>query len=137
MEWLVFAVLSAFTASLVTIFGKIGLADVDPGVASFVRAGIMFAFLAGFAFFSGKLNFSSINRNALFYIILAGIAGAISWIFYFFALQRGDATRVASIDRLSIVMVLVFSLLFLGEKFDWKVIAGVIAMVVGAILVII
>ena len=71
------------------------------------------------------------------FITLAGIAGALSWLFYFLALKSGEATKVASLDRLSVVFVMVFALLFLGEKFSLKVLSGVILIIVGAVLMII
>jgi transporter family protein len=136
--WLILALLSAVTAALVAIFGKIGLQGVDANTATMVRAGIMFAVLIVVILFTGKLGeISSVlsDRNAVFYIILSGIAGALSWLFYFGALKLGDASRVAPIDRLSIVFVVILAALVLGEHVTPKIAAGVSLMVVGAILV--
>jgi len=136
--WLIFALLSAFTAALVAIFGKIGLQNLDANTATMIRAVIMALFLVGVILIQGKFNNISpilANHKALMFIVFSGIAGALSWLFYFVALQAGDASRVVSIDRLSILFVLVFSIVFLGEKFDLKVGIGVVIMAIGAILV--
>jgi transporter family protein len=138
VSWLVFALLSAVTAALVAIFGKLGLEGVDSSTATAVRAGVMFLFLGLVIVFTGKLqNLPAIfaNRKALFYIFLSGIAGAASWLFYFFALKVGKASQVAPIDRLSIVFVIILAALLLGEKISWKVATGTFLMAVGAVLV--
>jgi transporter family protein len=136
--WLILALLSAVTAALVAIFGKIGLVGVDANTATMIRAGIMFFVLILVILFTGKLGeISSVaaDRRALFYIALSGIAGALSWLFYFGALKLGKASQIAPIDRLSIVFVVILAALMLGEKVTPKIAAGISLMVVGAILV--
>jgi len=136
--WLILAILSAVTAALVAIFGKMGLQAVDANTATMIRAGIMFAVLILVILFTGKLGeISSVvsDRNALFYIILSGIAGALSWLFYFGALKLGEASQVAPIDRLSIVFVVILAALVLGESVTPRIAAGVSLMTVGAVLV--
>jgi transporter family protein len=136
MEWLVFALLSAITAALVAIFGKIGLEGVDSITATGIRAGIMFAAILLLMGFTGRIQqIASVNQHALFYIFLGGLAGAASWIFYFLALKYGQATQVASIDRLSVVFVLVFAALFLAEKITLPKMAGVALITAGAIII--
>lgn len=136
MQWLIYAILSAITAALVAIFGKIGLQGVDSITASGIRAGIMFIIIITLMFFSGKIQFlGSIDSKSLFYILLGGIAGAASWIFYFLALQYGKASQVAPIDRLSVVFVIIFAALFLAEKITFPVAVGVALMTVGAIII--
>jgi transporter family protein len=105
--WLIFAILSAVFAALVAIFGKIGLEGIDANTATMIRGGIMFAFLILVIAFTGKIeNITTIfsSSKALTYIFLSGIAGALSWLFYFLALKIGKASQVAPIDRLSIVL---------------------------------
>jgi transporter family protein len=136
--WLIFAIMSAVFAALVAIFGKIGLENVDANTATMIRGGIMFAFLILVIAFTGKIEhiitiFS--NSKALTYIFLSGIAGALSWLFYFLALKMGKASQVAPIDRLSIVFVIILAFLILGEKISLKIAIGAALMVVGAILV--
>lgn len=138
-SWLIFAILSALTAALVAVFGKIGLEGIDTNTATMIRAGIMFIFLFLIILFTEKLGQIPLilsNHKALFYIFLSGMAGAASWIFYFIALKLGKASQVAPIDRLSIVFVLVFAFLILGEKISQKIVLGIALMVIGAILIV-
>lgn len=136
--WLIFALLSAATAALVAIFGKIGLQNVDTNTATALRAIIMALFLVGLVVIQG--NFSKISdimsdNKALTFIVLSGIAGALSWLFYFMALKIGKASQVAPIDRLSVVFVIVLAFLFLGEKISLKAGIGAALITAGAILI--
>lgn len=134
----IFAFLSAFTAALVAIFGKLGLQSIDSTVATTIRSIIMAVFLILTSLVLKKFtgfSFSSLESRDWLWIILAGIAGAVSWLFYFAALKIGDASRMASIDRLSIVFIVILAALFLGEGFGWKAIAGAALMALGAILI--
>ncbi|GAB4223910.1 MAG: EamA family transporter [Spirochaetales bacterium] len=136
--WLIFALLSAATASLVAIFGKIGLQGIDSNTATAIRAVIMALFLIGVVIAQGKLaNVSVIfgNSKAILFIVLSGIAGAVSWVFYFWALKVGKVSQVAPIDRLSMVFAIVLAALFLGEKVSLKAGLGAAIMVAGAILI--
>jgi transporter family protein len=134
--WLPLAFLSALFAALVAIFGKIGVDKVDSTVATMVRAGIMFLMLGIVTLASGKIGqVATIGGKATLWIILAGAAGAASWLFYFWALKVGRASQVAPIDRFSAVLTVILAALVLGEKVSWKTGLGVAAMTVGAILV--
>lgn len=135
--WLPLALLSAFFAALIAIFGKIGLSKVDTTTATMLRAMIMFLTLLAAVLLSGKL--SSVNAltgKQFFWIVLAGVAGALSWLFYFWALKLGKASQVAPIDRLSAVFVVLLAALFLGESVGWKTAIGSALMVLGAIFVV-
>ncbi|HPO11273.1 MAG TPA: EamA family transporter [bacterium] len=136
--WLLYAFLSSIFAAGVAIVGKIGLKNIDSTLATTIRSIIMAVFLIILSLISDKFNGFSINslsNNDWLFIILAGILGALSWLFYFFALKDGPVNGVVAIDRLSIVFVFVFSLLFLKEHFTIKGLIGVILMVFGAILI--
>ncbi|HPO11276.1 MAG TPA: EamA family transporter [bacterium] len=136
--WLLYAFLSSIFAAGVAIVGKIGLKNIDSTLATTIRSIIMAVFLIILSLISDKFNGFSINslsNNDWLFIILAGILGALSWLFYFFALKDGPVNGVVAIDRLSIVFVFVFSLLFLKEHFTIKGLIGVILMVIGAILI--
>ena len=135
MDWIIFALLSAVFAALVAIFGKIGIANVDSTLATSVRAIVMATFLAVDSFSFGKFTLlHTINSKALTFIILSGVAGAISWLFYFVALKRGPASGVAVLDRLSVVFVLILAIFFLHEQFTWKSALGGALLTLGAIL---
>lgn len=136
--WIIFAFLSAFTAALVAIFAKLGLRDIDPTLATTLRSIIMAMFLVVVAVMLGKFQgFTLANFNGKEWglLVLAGIAGALSWLFYFFALKEGAASAVVAIDRLSIVFVVVLAALFLFEPLTWRTLLGAILMVCGALLI--
>lgn len=136
--WLFFAVLSAITAALVAIFAKAGLQAIDPTLATTIRSIIMAIFLVITSITLKKFqNFSlsAFNSKEWVMIILAGIAGALSWLFYFLAIKAGKVSAVAAIDRLSIVFVVVLAALFLSEALKATSIIGAVFVVIGAILI--
>lgn len=135
MSWIFFALLSAFFASLVAIFGKIGISNLDNTLATTVRAFIMFLFLGGVSLYLGVFNkLNQIDSKALTFITLSGVAGALSWLCYFYALKKGPAAGVAALDRLSVIFVLILSIIFLSQSLNFKTIAGAILITIGAIL---
>ena len=136
--WILYALLSAATAALVAIFGKIGMKDVDPTLATTVRSVIMAVFLIVVAVALHKFDgftLTTFSGRAWVFIALAGIAGALSWLFYFIALKSGTASSVVALDRLSIVFVILLAALFLGEALTWKTMLGGLLVVLGAILI--
>ncbi len=135
VDWVIYALLSAASAALVAVFGKIGMGEVDSTLATAVRAVIMATFLAMVAIVLGKHHLlTSINGKALGFIALSGVAGAVSWLFYFVALKTGPATGVAALDRLSVVFVVLFAALFLAEKLTWQTASGAVLLTIGALL---
>ncbi len=137
MNWIVYALLSALFASLVAIFGKIGLKDLDSTLATTIRSIVMAVFLVAVSFSLGKFGMlESLNSRALTFIVLSGVAGAISWLFYFFAIKIGPTSAVAAIDKTSVVFVLILALIFLGESFTYMKAGGAILVVLGALLMV-
>jgi transporter family protein len=135
MTWVFFALLAAIFAALVAIFGKIGIQQIDSTLATTVRAVIMALFLSVVALSLGKVKLlSTIDNRALTFITLSGIAGALSWLAYFVALKTGPASAVAALDRLSVVFVFIFAILFLAEHLTWKSGLGALLLTAGAIL---
>lgn len=117
--WLVYALLSALCAAFVSIFGKVGLMGLDSSAATAVRAAIMALFLMGVVVAEGHaadLPQVFADRKALAFVALSGIAGALSWLFYFLALKDGAVTQVAPIDKLSVVFAVVLAAIIFGEK---------------------
>lgn len=117
--WLFYALLSAVSAAFVSIFGKVGLQGIDSNVATAVRAVIMAVFLIGVVFVQG--NFSHLaevlqDKKGLLFVALSGIAGATSWLFYFLALKYGPVSKVAPIDKLSVVFAVILAVILFGEK---------------------
>ncbi|HBI25632.1 MAG: hypothetical protein UT41_C0001G0250 [Candidatus Wolfebacteria bacterium GW2011_GWC2_39_22] len=137
--WIVYALLSAIAAAFVAIFAKLGLKQIDTVLATTVRSIIMAVFLVGVSLWLRKFDGftpTSWTGREWGLIVLAGISGAISWIFYFMALRSADASRVAAIDRTSLVFVALLAVVILGEHLTAKAILGIVCMVVGAILMI-
>lgn len=133
--WILFAILSAVFAALVAIFGKIGISNLDSTLATTVRAVIMAIFLVIVSLALGKVRLlTTIDSRALLFITFSGVAGAISWLFYFLALKLGPTSGVAALDRLSVVFVLVLAVLFLGESLTWKSGVGAALLTAGAVL---
>lgn len=136
--WLIYALLSAITAAAVAILGKIGLQQLDANTATAIRAVIMAVFLVGVVIVQGKIQLVQTivqDKKAIFVIALSGIAGALSWLFYFMAIKVGKVSQVAPIDKLSVVFAVVFAVILFGEKISLWVGVGVALIAIGAILV--
>lgn len=135
--WLIFAFLAAVSAALVSIFGKVGLQNIDSNTATAVRAVIMAVFLIGVVAFEGnlaKIPEIVAEKKTFGYIVLSGVAGATSWLFYFMALKLGKVSQVAPIDKLSVVMAAVLAVLFLGEKVSVLSGIGILLIAAGVVL---
>ncbi|MCZ2855861.1 MAG: EamA family transporter [Candidatus Bathyarchaeota archaeon] len=138
MQWFVLALLSAFFAALVSIFAKIGLRGVDSNVATAARATIMMLFIVIVVISTGKgYQLTQFTSKDMGFIILSGIAGALSWLFYFAALRLADASKVAPIDRASVLFVIVLSVLFLDEKITLQTTTAAILIFIGVLLLVI
>lgn len=138
--WLTWALLSACFAALTAVFAKVGVQQIDPDVATFVRTVVILAVLAGIAVATGQIGgyrrlLSTTPLRTFIFLVLSGIATGASWLCYFRALHIGDAARVAPIDKLSVVLVAVFGVTFLGEKLSAVNWAGIALIAVGAWLV--
>jgi transporter family protein len=135
-RWLIYALLSAACAALVGIFGRLGLKDVEPNLASAIRSIVMTVLLLAFVTVTrGWSKLPPVNSKAGLLIVLSGAAGAASWLFYFNALKLADVSHVAPVDKLSTPIAVVLAALLLGERptaLNWL---GVVVMVVGAYLV--
>lgn len=135
-SWILFALLAALFASLVSIFGKVGLQNIDSTLATTIRSVIMAGFLIITSIAFGKFEtIREIDKRTFFFIALSGIAGAVSWLFYFLSLKMGPAGAVAAIDKLSIVFVVVLAGLFLSEGLTWKLVIGSLCIAGGAVLI--
>jgi len=133
--WISFSLLSALFASLVAIFGKIGIQGIDSTLATTIRAVIMAVFLVFVSLSLGKFSlFNQISGRPFLFIILAGVSGALSWLFYFCALKLGPVKGVASLDRLSVAFAIILAATFLGEHLVFKNIVGLVLLVIGSLL---
>lgn len=135
-SWQVWALLSAAFAALTAIFAKIGVENVNADFATFIRTLVIIAVLATILTATGTWQPpGSIPGRTCAFLLLSGLATAASWICYFRALKLGDAARVAPIDKLSVVLVALFGVIFLGERLvplNWL---GVLLIAAGAMLV--
>lgn len=134
-RWLVYALISALAASLVAIFGKLGLGNIDSTVATTIRSFIMTLFLAAVLFLSGLGSKIILVRGwSLFWIALSGAAGAVSWLFYFKAIQIGSVSKIAPIDKLSMPLAVILAVVILNEKYSKINWLGLLLIVIGAFL---
>jgi transporter family protein len=136
--WLIYAILSAFFASLTAILGKIGIQDVESNLGTAIRTGVVLVMAWGIVFWQGShLRIQSIDRKSALFIILSGIATGLSWLFYYRALQDGLASIVVPIDKLSIVVTVAFSYFVLSESLSKRALIGLVLLVAGTLSLII
>lgn len=134
-EWLYWALASAVFASLTAIFAKVGLQGIDSDFATFIRSIVIIIALMAFLSYTGKWQpLSSLTNKNWIYLILSGLATGLSWLAYFKALQMGNASQVAPIDKLSLVLVTIFAVLFLGERPSGQEWLGIGFVVAGVLL---
>lgn len=116
-SWFAWAALSAVFAALTAIFAKVGLSGIDSDMATLVRVVIIFVVLAAFVVATGKwMDPSTFSARNWIFLTLSGLATGASWVCYFRALKIGDASKVAPVDKFSLVLVALFAVLFLGER---------------------
>lgn len=133
-KWIIYAVVSLIFSSLTTIFGKIGIDNVDSNLGSAIRT--LVVVVAAWAMMFIKKDYKEIknvNKSEIKYIILAGIAGGTSWLLYYKALQEGITSAVAAIDKLSVLVAVVLSYFIFNEKMNKKEALGLILILIGTI----
>jgi bacterial/archaeal transporter family protein len=135
--WWAYALLSAFFAALTTIFAKIGIENVDANLATAVRTVVIVFIAWGIVLAQGNLSqLATISTRSLVFLVISGVATGLSWIFYFQALQLGKAAQVAPIDKSSVVMVILFSAIYLHEPLTFKVILGGCLIAIGTLVLV-
>lgn len=135
MTWALYAILSAFFASLVAIFGKIGIKGVSSNLAVAVRTVIILVFAWGIVFLEGTSGqIKSWSRHTWIFIVLSALATGLSWLFYYKALQLGEASRVAPIDKLSVALTIILAFIFLSETPTWGNVLGGLLVVAGVLV---
>ncbi|WP_018184371.1 EamA family transporter [Kaistia granuli] len=135
-SWIFWALLSAAFAALTAIFAKIGISGVNSDFATFIRTLVILLSIAFILTASGQWQpFGSVSPRSYTFLVLSGLATGASWLCYFRALSLGDAARVAPIDKLSVVLVAVFGVAFLGENLSFRNWLGVLLIASGAVLV--
>lgn len=132
--WFHWAILSAVFAALTAIFAKIGIQGVDSDLATLIRTAIIIIVLSAFVAYTGKwANPFELSAKTWLFLSLSGLATGASWVCYFRALKIGDASKVAPVDKFSLVLVAIFAFTFLGERPSLREWSG-IAMVAGGVL---
>lgn len=134
--WIIYGLLAALTAALMTIVSKVGLKNVDPTLATAIRSVVMCVFMVTVALTTRATTaLSRLDLKSLGVIMVAGVFGALSWLFYFLGLRDTTASKLASLDRLSLPLIIVFSTLLLGEVMTWRLALGGVLVTAGAILI--
>ena len=134
-NWVFWALLSAVFAALTAIFAKIGVADIDSDLATLIRTVVILVVLAGFVYFAGKWRFPlELPTRAWVFLLLSGLATGASWVCYFRALKLGEVSKVAPVDKLSILLVAVFAFLFLEERPSAREWTGILMVGAGVLL---
>ena len=132
--WKYYALLSALFAALTAIFAKIGVKDINSNLATAIRTSIILLLTWGIVLFSGRMNeIKDISRHTWCVLIHSGLATGMSWLFYFKAMQTGDASRVAPIDKLSVVITILLAFFLLKEPVSMKVIIGALLITAGSL----
>ena len=132
--WKLYAILSAIFAAMTAILAKVGVKGISGNVATAVRTAVVLIMAWGIVLISGQLKETKeLSKTNLLFLVLSGLATGLSWIFYFKALETGDVSKVAPIDKLSVVFVIIFSFLLLKEPMDAKTIIGGTLIAAGAI----
>ena len=132
--WKLYAFLSAFFAALTAVFAKAGVRDVDSDLATAIRTTIILLLTWGIVIFGCHFSeVKDVSRNTWVFLVFSGLSTGLSWLFYFKAIQLGDVSRVAPIDKLSVVITILLAFLFLHEQPSLKVVIGAVLIASGSI----
>jgi len=133
--WEVYALLAAVFASLTAIFSKIGVRDLDSNLATAIRVSFILIMTWGIVFVSGKIHdIKAVSGHTLLFLFLSAIATGLSWLMYFKALQLGDVSKVAPVDKLSVAITIFLAVIFLGEPASFKTILGGVLITLGSLV---
>ncbi len=135
--WWIYALLSAFFASLTAIFAKIGITNVNSNLATAIRTIVILIIAWGIVLARGETKglITLTNKNIIF-LVISGVATGLSWVFYFKALQLGKVSQVAPVDKLSVALTIVLSVIFLGEALTIKTAIGALFIIIGTLVLI-
>ncbi len=120
MTWFTWALLSALFAGLTAVLAKVGVTDVDSNLATAIRTVVVLLFAWGIVLAAGLPAFDKISGKTWLFLVLSGLATGASWLCYFRALKLGKASRVAPVDKLSVVVAMTLAVIFLGERLSWQ-----------------
>jgi transporter family protein len=135
--WWIYALLSAVFAALVAVFAKVGIKGVDSDLATGIRTIVIIIIAWGIVFAKGAAKqLPGLTRQNWIFLIFSGCATGLSWLFYFRALQLGEVSKVAPIDKLSVAIAIIISIIFLHEKLTWQEVTGALLIIGGTFLLI-
>lgn len=135
--WWMFALLSALFAALTAVFAKKGVSNMDSDLAMAIRTVVITLIAWSIFLFKNKsLGDVHLTRQNWLFLILSGMATGLSWIFYFKALQLGKVSQVAPVDKMSVAIAILLSVLFLGEVLTWKMAIGALLIIAGTVVLI-
>jgi len=134
MNWLHWALLSALFAGLTAILAKVGVREINSNLATAIRTVVILVFAWSIALVTTTQPLSTVSMRTWLFLVLSGLATGLSWLCYFRALQLGQASKVAPVDKLSIVVAIALAALFLGEQLTWRHWVGGVLIVSGAIV---
>jgi transporter family protein len=134
MNWFIWALLSAFFAGLTAVLAKVGVENTNSNLATAIRTAVILIFAWAVVLFTKTQSLSTIGKRTWIFLILSGIATGLSWLCYFRALQLGEASRVAPVDKLSVVIAIVLAAIFLHERVTWHHWAGGLLIFTGAVI---
>lgn len=135
--WAIYAVLSAFFAAATSILAKIGIENVDSNLVTGIRTVIILLMTCGIVYMTGTIHqLPQISQRSWIFLILSGVATGLSWLFYFKALQMGDASKVVPVDKFSVVISMVMAFVFLHEAVTLKVVLGGALITLGTLVLI-
>ena len=137
VQWVVYALLSAFFAALTSILAKIGIENVNSNLGTAIRTVVVLIMAWGIVFVTGKHHeITAVSQRSWMFLVLSGVATGLSWLFYFRALQIGEASKVIPVDKFSVVISMVLAFLVLGEAADLKTVAGGVLITIGTLVLI-
>ena len=133
--WFYYALLSALFAALTAIFAKIGVANINSNLATGIRTVVILIMIWSIVLIKNEAKgIGSLSKQNIIFLILSGLATGLSWLFYFKALQIGKVSQVAAVDKLSVAIAIIFSVIFLKESISLKDMAGAGLIIAGAIV---
>lgn len=135
--WIVFAILSAVFAALTSILAKIGIDGVNSNLATAIRTVVVVVMSWGMVFLThAQSGLTEISRKSWIFLILSGLATGASWLCYYYALQKGEVSKVVPIDKLSVVLTLIMAFVFLHEEFKPKSVIGCVLIAAGTLVMV-
>lgn len=135
--WWIYALLSAFFAALTAIFAKVGVENVNSNLATAIRTVVVLIMIWMIVFFRNEYKaIGELSQKNWIFLTISGFATGLSWIFYFKALQMGEVSKVAGVDKLSLALTIIFAVVFLGESLSWKTAVGATLIIAGTLFLI-